>query len=537
MTSMRRTAAGVAVAVAGVALATVIMLPLRSHLSVATTALVLVVPVVAGVAVGGFGAGVAAVIFGFLAYDFFFIRPYETLSVGAAQNWVALFVYVVVMVVVARVVSQQQTARAEARRREADARRLYVLSELLMAEKPLGELVSLVVTTIHQAFGPEWVALLLPEGQLRVAAQAGRSLTPAEAEELAPGPGRLQSLGTGYRTSGVMRVALTADGRPIGLLALAGGELDPYGWELLRTYANQAALAIERSQLREQALRSQLLEQVDRWRGAMMAAVSHDLRTPLATVKAAVSTLRSGPDPSGDDREELLGLIEDQTDHLDRLVRDLLDMTRIEAGALELRRQAVPVAELVDMALDSLGPVPPGRLAVDVGDLVVDVDPVLMAQALANLVDNALRLSPPAEPVAVVARQAGGPVEVAVEDHGPGVPWADRDRVFEMFNRMGGGGRAGLGLTIAKAFVEAHHQTIRVEDAPGAGPGSSSPWPASGSKSPRSPSRPEGRSRCPGCCWSTTIPPWSGPCPSGSRPGATRCRSAGPARRASPRCR
>ena len=395
MTSKRRSLAGALVAVAGVALATVVMVPLRSHLAVATCALVLVIPVVAGVAVGGFGAGVAAVVVGFLAYDFFFIKPYGTLSVGAAQNWVALFVYATVMVLVARVVSREQEARAEARRREADARRLYVLSELLMAEKPLGELVSLVVSTIEQAFGPEWVALLLPEGQLRVAATAGRELEPAELEELAPGPGRLQSLGTGYRTSGVMRVALTADGRPIGLLALAGGDLDPYGWELLRTYANQAALAIERSQLREQALRSQLLEQVDRWRGAMMAAVSHDLRTPLATVKAAVTTLRSGPEIAAQDRSELLGLIEDQTDNLDRLVRNLLDMTRIEAGSLELRRQAVPVAELVDMAVESLGSLPADRLAVDVGELLVDVDPVLMAQALANLIDNALRLSPP----------------------------------------------------------------------------------------------------------------------------------------------
>ena len=433
----------------------------------------LVIPVVAGVAVGGFGAGVAAVVVGFLAYDFFFIKPYGTLSVGAAQNWVALFVYATVMVVVARVVSREQVARAEARRREADARRLYVLSELLMAEKPLGQLVSLVVSTIHQAFGPEWVALLLPEGELRVAATAGRALEPAELDELAPGPGRLQSLGTGYRTSGVLRVALAADGRPIGLLALAGGDLDPYGWEMLRTYANQAALAIERSQLRDQAMRSQLLEQVDRLAGGHAGRRLPRPAHPAGHRQGGREHAAGRTEVAADDRAELLGLIEDQTDHLDRLVGNLLDMTRIEAGALAVRRQAVPVAELVDQALDSLGSIPMDRLVVDVDELVVDVDPVLMGQALANLVDNALRLSPAGEPVVVVARAvdatADGPVEVAVEDRGPGVPWADRERVFEMFNRMGGGGRAGLGLTIAKAFVEAHGQRIWVEDGPGGG--------------------------------------------------------------------
>jgi two-component system sensor histidine kinase KdpD len=303
-----------------------------------------------------------------------------------------------------------------------------------------------------------------------VAAAAGRPLDDAERLELESPAGRVQSLGPASPAAGISRVVLTADGRPIGVLAVGGGPSDPYQWELLRTYANQAALAIERSSLREQALRTRLLEQVDRWRGAMMAAVSHDLRTPLATIKTAVSTLRTGPALDPGDRRELLALIEHQTDNLDRLVGDLLDMTRIEAGMLAVHRTATPLRELVQMGLDALGAEADGRVEVTVPDQAVDVDPALMAQVVANLVDNALRVAPPDSPVEITA-QPDGPerVELAVTDHGPGVPWADRERVFEMFNRMGGGGRAGLGLAIVRSFVDAHDGHVRVEDAPGGG--------------------------------------------------------------------
>lgn len=487
---MRRLFGGALVALGGIAVLSGAMLPLRDHLSVATEALVLVVPVVAGVAVGGLWAGALAVVFGFVAYDFIFIPPYYTLSVGTAQNWVALAVYVVVMLVVAALVARLQRARAEARRHEDDTRHLYVLSELLIGDKDLTELLQLIVSTIHQAFGTRWAAVLLPVvsgdagggASLAVAATAGESLSADELRRLSPAPGRTASLRGGGRAGGgrsergegredVIQVVLTARGHPVGLVAIAGAPLDAHDAELLHAYANQAALALERSQLREQALRTKLLEEVGQWRDALMGAVSHDLRTPLASVKTAVTTLRR-PTPvlSEDDRGELLELIETQSDALDRLVANLLDMSRIEAGALRLRREISSVSDIVEGALRVLG-----RTMVNVdfaleADLPpVDVDQVLMEQVLANLVDNAIRHSPDARPVEVSATTAGGLVDLAVRDHGPGVPGPERERVFQMYNRVSGGGRAGLGLAIAKAFVEAHGQTIRVEDPPGGG--------------------------------------------------------------------
>lgn len=260
--------------------------------------------------------------------------------------------------------------------------------------------------------------------------------------------------------------------RPVGLLALADAPLDPHDWELLRTFANQAALAIERERLREQVVRTEVLEEVDRWRDALVGAVSHDLRTPLSTIKTAVSTLRGTDIPlSPEDHDELLGLIDTQSDALDRLVRNLLDMTRIQSGTLELRRTIVPIAEIVDSAHHALDAESYAAVKVDLPvDLPpVDVDQTLLVQVLVNLLENAVRHSPPGEPVEVSAVATGDTVEVAVRDHGPGVPREERDRLFLMLNRVSGSGRAGLGLAISKSFVEAHGQTIRADNAPDGG--------------------------------------------------------------------
>jgi two-component system sensor histidine kinase KdpD len=255
------------------------------------------------------------------------------------------------------------------------------------------------------------------------------------------------------------------------MLVLQDVELAERERSLLGTFANQAALALDRAELSEQALRARLLEEIDRWRSALMGAASHDLRTPLASIKTAVSSLRQmGTQLDPADRAELLELIELQSDRLARLVTNLLDMTRIESGALELRPVDMPFGELVSEALGALeGLVGPGRVAVDApADLpLLHVDHVLISQVLANVLENADRLSPVESVIRVVGRVApgGGPkqVEIAVSDDGPGIGLEEQERVFEMFSQTGGGGRAGLGLAIAKAFVEAHGGRIWVD--------------------------------------------------------------------------
>jgi two-component system sensor histidine kinase KdpD len=257
----------------------------------------------------------------------------------------------------------------------------------------------------------------------------------------------------------------------VGLLVLQDVQFERQDRALLATFANQAALAVERGQLRDQALRTRLLEEIDRWRGALMGAVSHDLRTPLASVKTAVSTLRQADATLGpNDRAELLELIELQSDRLARLLTNLLDMTRIESGALELRPTIIAFDELMAEVLDSLGDLLPRcRVAVEAPtDLpLLHIDHVLIGQVLVNLLENAARLSADDSIIRINARlspRGSVPrVEIAVADEGPGIRSEDRERVFEMFSQNGGGGRAGLGLAIAKAFVEAHDGTIWID--------------------------------------------------------------------------
>jgi len=447
----------------------------RSHLSIATTGLVLVLPVVAGVIVGGYTGGVASVAAGFLVYDFVFIPPYYTLTVGAAENWVALGVYVLVMLLVAQVVARLQVARSEAQRRALETQRLFDLSELLVEDRSVGELLETVVNAVRSVFEVAGVAVLLPsDDQLEVVASAGEPMSADELHQLDPESGVPVRVGTASGGPGELRaVALSVVGRPIGILALKGLPASDADRSLLRTFANHAAMALDRAQLRDQALRSELLEAVDQVRRDLIGAVSHDLRTPLATMKVASSTLLD-PDVqlSEADVDELHGLIDVQTDRLTRLVTSLLDMSRYQAGVLQLERSPSSVLDLIGDAVAGLRPAL-GDRQVDIelpdGIPQVDVDPLLIGQVLVNLLDNADRHGPPMTAISVTASSDGSRVCIGVSDCGPGIPRAERDAVFGSFVRFDTGGRSGLGLAIAKAFLEAHGERIWVEGPPEGG--------------------------------------------------------------------
>jgi two-component system sensor histidine kinase KdpD len=242
--------------------------------------------------------------------------------------------------------------------------------------------------------------------------------------------------------------------------------------ELRTLYEHLKKIEAERERLAEEATRIEVLERVDEQRAALLRSVSHDLRTPLATIRAVASDLRDGTPYDDATRAELLSSVCDEAERLDRIVANLLSFSRIEAGALKPERQAVALDELVDEVLRRLGPLfRQVRVQVDIPpDLpYVDGDYSQIDQLLTNLIENAARYAPMRSTLWLTARAHDGEVEVRVADEGIGVAGPNRTRLFQPFQRGEGGGAAGIGLALCRAIVEAHGGTIRVEQSVGGG--------------------------------------------------------------------
>ncbi len=461
-----------------------VLVPARPHLIGAVPALVLVIPVVAGVAMGGLPVGVFGVAVAFTAYDLLFVRPFGSVAAANPQDWVVLGVYAVVMLVTARLVASLRAVQADARHGERATRRLFEVSDLLIGDQPLGDLLQEVAETVLGGFGLTSCAVLLPHGdQLSVAAHVGEPLPAGTAASLArPAAGTpLAQIGRdGLRTLPLV----TATG-PVGLLVLRGRALGARDQRLLALYANHAALAVERSRLREQALRLGVLAETDRWRRTLLTSVAHDLRTPLASIKAAVSDLADPLAPLGEqDRRELLATVEGETDRLSQLLANLLDVHRIEAGTRRLERRDELLLDLALEAVQAVGPrLETHPLAVEIPPgLAVTVDHTLAVQAFANLLDNAARHTPVGTRVRLSARARADRVDVALDDEGPGIP---PDRLARLFDGAGpavGGPAigAGVGLTIARSFIEVQGGRIAAGRAPGGGLRLSLSLPAAG---------------------------------------------------------
>jgi two-component system, OmpR family, sensor histidine kinase KdpD len=277
-----------------------------------------------------------------------------------------------------------------------------------------------------------------------------------------------------------MTIPMRSGEHVVGALVVVAGGSDSSGFgeaerRVLATFANQAALAVEQGQQEEQRNRAVALQETDRLRTALLNSVSHDLRTPLASIKASASSLLDREIRWSDtEREEFLAIINTETDRLTRLVHNLLDMSRIEAGALDPRLVESSVGEVVGPVVRRARAASRQRVDVDVPEELppVLVDPVRLDQVLTNLLDNA-RSYAAGGPVQVVVRPVGGTVELRVIDHGPGIPDPERERVFDQFYRLKGGGRrpegTGMGLAICRGIVEAHDGTLLVETTPGGG--------------------------------------------------------------------
>ena len=353
------------------------------------------------------------------------------------------------------------------------------LSELLpFLDAPRAhELRRTIVAAVRDAFETSTPGVALLEARREVGLRSSRWRgRPSALEELerdqAPRPRSPCRSAWSSSHDSLQTLALSSSGRPVGLLVLRDAPATRAVREALPILANHLAVALERSALHERVHEAELLEEVDRLRQSLMGAVSHDLRTPLASIKVASSTLVESSDTLAvEDERELHALIDLQVDRLTMLVNNLLDMTRIQSGALEVRPKPMSIHDLVTDTVSGMHTVLGARpvdLVADGDAPLVDVDETLASQVLANLLDNAQRHAPVGTPITVTARVRNGQqMVVSVADEGAGVPADEREAVFERFVRFDTGGRSGLGLAIAQSLrVRAHGQDIWVEDLP-----------------------------------------------------------------------
>jgi two-component system sensor histidine kinase KdpD len=423
-----RPARGVAASVAAVAIVTVVIGVLDDWIPVLSLGVLYLFAVLPVAAVWGLPYSIAVSIGSMLAFNFFFLRPVHTLTMADSRNWLALLVFVVTSVVVSALAT-----RSRRRAREA----------ALLAE---------IATTLLEH---GTVASELEE----ISAEAAQALNAEQAEIV-----------LGERAAGGFE--LTAAGRRVGTIRVAGGDAGARR-RVLPALASLLAVALDRERLASEALDAEALRRADAIKTAVLRSVSHDLRTPLMAISTSAGALaRDDLEIDEEDRAELLSTILAASERLDRLVANLLDLSRLQAGSAEPDRHLVSPDELVAGALDELGT---AGAAVEVSlpddPAPVLVDPHQVQRALVNLVENALKYSPAVEPVRVQVTASQSEAAIRVIDHGPGVEPAERDRIFEPFQRGERSERpgAGLGLAIARGFAEANGGTLSVESRAGQG--------------------------------------------------------------------
>jgi two-component system sensor histidine kinase KdpD len=438
--------------------ATLVALSLRSYGTIASTSLYLL-GVVAAAAVGGTSSGLAAALLSFLGLNFFFTPPLDTFRVAKVEDWLALGVFLAVASIVGLLLARALEERARASRREQETRLLNYLASRLLSAEPLERLLTDFAQALLEPFG-------LARCEIHVGTDEVRFDGAAEQPGVAPGLSTV--------------VPIVVANVPFGTLtAVRRGSLDRLSGadlHLLEACTRQVAVAVERARLDVQVRTALVQSETSALRAALFSSVTHDLRTPLASIKASVTSLldsSAAHDPK--QQRELLATVLEETDRLNRLVGNILDLARVRAGALVPAKEPTAIEEVIDSVLHRMAPALDGLcvrtvIRPDLPD--VSVDPVQIDQVLTNLLENAARYSPRGGEIVVSASLWHRAIQVRVVDQGPGIAPEERERVFEPFVRgEGGDGRrgSGLGLAIARAIVLAHGGRIWIEGAPGGG--------------------------------------------------------------------
>jgi len=445
--SVRRRVQGAVVALVVLPLLTFVLSRVRGELNLPSDILLYLAVVILVALIGGLWPALVAAIAASLLLNFYFTPPLHTFTISDRNNSLALLVFVAVGTLVSALVERVVRRTTEASRASAEAAVLAGLAGgILRGETSLPE----ILRRARETFGLAAVTLLERDdssGAWREIAHAGEPPVGASITDV-----------------------------PVGdrLLLRADGAVRADDQRLLSAFAAQAATINERDRLATRAAEASVVEEADRTRSALLAAVSHDLRSPLASAKAAITSLRSDRvqwTPAA--QAELLATADESLDRLTRLIENLLDMSRLEAGALGVSLGPVALDELVPLVLDAFGSIA-SQVRVRVPETLPEVraDAVLLERVLVNLLGNALRYSPPETPPLLAASCHAGTMDIRVVDRGPGVPETQSDQLFAPFQRLGDRDNTtgvGLGLALSRGLTEAMGGTLTAEDTPGGG--------------------------------------------------------------------
>jgi two-component system sensor histidine kinase KdpD len=480
------------------ALATIILRPLQPN--PADVALSYLMVVLVASAAAGLWAGAVVSLAATLAFNYFFLPPTYTLTIADPANWFALGAFMVTAIVTSQLVARVAARSRQAEEQARQTRRLLELSRGILgrvtgAEDTMDMLAALAddcgrALGADRALAQEWVG----GGPGPWCPAAAAALWPAEWLDFAASqvwadfPRRPQAV----RVPGATTVLALPLGRRTGhrvVLLAAGGAMEV---GIAEAVGGLGSLALERFHLLREITDARALRRSDELKSALLSSVSHELRTPLAAIRVSATALQR-PEVWVDEasRQDLLHTLDDEASRLNRLIANLLCMSRIEAGALALERRPCAAETLVWEGVQQARPrLSPQRVSMAIPDglPLLDCDPGLAAIALGNLLDNAAKYAPPGTPVEVGGRPSGDGrlVAIWVDDRGPGVPPGEAERIFERFYRSGlgsgprleGPSGTGLGLSIARALVEAHGGRLWVEARPGGGSRFTATWPA-----------------------------------------------------------
>ena len=448
LVTRRRQAAGWALVAIGLPLLTVGLAQVRESLHLTTVLLVYQLLLIATALVGGAWPALTGAAGAFLIANYYFTQPLHTFVIRDQDNWVALLAFLVAAGVVSLLVDVTARRTAEAQRVSAEAETLGRLARaVLQPVEPLAAILDLLCETL----GPTGAALRVPDLRGGVRLVTGGPMPPANADAASE------------------ILTLDSDG---GALLLAGAT-DPGRHRLLDAFTAQLTASIEAERLAARAAEANRLAETDRLRTALLHAVSHDLRTPLAALKASVTSLRQTDVAwRAEEEAEFLATMEEETDRLNALVGNLLDLSRLETGALTVQSRPLGLEEVVPAVVAHLCNGHPTELDLPESLPPVEADPGLLERVVANIVQNALHWSPPGRPIRIAGTAADGRVELRIIDHGVGIPVHARGELFRPFRRLGdrdSGTGVGLGLAVAQGFTHAMDGDLLVEDTPGGG--------------------------------------------------------------------